>query len=60
MSEPLTVQEVADRLRVGKRTVERWVAEGEMRSVKLGRRRFIMANELERFLRMAERRGRVA
>lgn len=60
MSELLTIQEAADRLRIGKRTVERFVAVGELTSVKLGRRRFISTEELDRFVRRAERRGRVA
>lgn len=60
MSELLTIQETADRLRVGRRTVERFVAGGELASVKVGRRRFIPADALERFLRAAEKRGRVA
>lgn len=60
MSEPLTIAEVAERLRIGKRTVERYVATGDIRSVKIGRRRFVLADELERYIRTAERRGRVA
>lgn len=60
MSELLTISEAADRLRIGKRTVERFVSEGEIASVKVGRRRFIPADELDRFLRRAEKRGRVA
>lgn len=55
-----TIEEVATRLRVGKRTVERFVAEGRIRSVKVGRRRFVRDAEVDRFLRDAERRGRVA
>lgn len=60
MSELLTIGEAADRLRIGKRTVERFVSEGEIASVKVGRRRFIPIDELDRFLRRAEKRGRVA
>jgi excisionase family DNA binding protein len=60
VSELLTIDEVADRLRVGKRSVERWVAEGEIASVKIGRRRLVAETELERFLRLAQKRGRVA
>jgi excisionase family DNA binding protein len=56
----LTIDEVAERLRVGKRTVERWVAEGEIASVKMGRRRLVQETELERYLRLAQKRGRVA
>ncbi len=60
MSELLTIAEAATRLRVGRRTVERWLATGELRSVRLGRRRLIPQDELERLLRLAERRGRNA
>lgn len=60
MSELLTIDEVADRLRVGKRTVERFVATGEIPSVKVGRRRLVPQTELERYVRQAQRRGRVA
>ena len=62
MTEPdlLTLEEVAGRLRIGQRTVERFVHDGELRSVKIGRRRFGLADEIDRFLRQAERRGRVA
>jgi excisionase family DNA binding protein len=60
VSELLTVQETADRLRLGKRTVERLISRGEIRSVLLGRRRLVAEDEVERVLRLAERRGRVA
>lgn len=60
MSELLTIEEAATRLRLGKRTVERWLSTGEIRSVRLGRRRLIAQEEVERLLKLAERRGRVA
>lgn len=60
MAELLTIDEVAERLRVGKRTVERFLADGDLASVKIGRRRLIPAPELERYVRIAQRRGRVA
>lgn len=60
MSELLTIPEVADRLRVGQRTVEREISAGNLRSVLIRRRRFVRADELERYARAAERRGRVA
>jgi excisionase family DNA binding protein len=56
----LTIDEVAERLRIGKRTVERFVAHGEIASVKVGRRRFVHETELERYVRLAQKRGRVA
>lgn len=60
MSLLLTIPEVAERMRVGRRTVERLVAAGEIRSVLIRRRRFVQETELERYVRLAERRGRVA
>ncbi len=60
MSELLTLDEVAERLRVGKRTVERMVAAGELRSLRIRRRRFVDEREVERYLGLAIRRGRVA
>jgi excisionase family DNA binding protein len=61
MSEqPLTIAETAAHLRLGKRTVERLIATGELRSVKIGRRRLVRPEEADRYLRLAERRGRVA
>jgi excisionase family DNA binding protein len=60
VSEYLTLVEVADRLRVGKRTVERLIAEGELESSKIRGRRLIPASALERYARRAEKRGRVA
>jgi excisionase family DNA binding protein len=60
MSELLTVAETAERLRVGRRTVERLIATNELRSALIRRRRMVLAEEVERYLRLAERRGRVA
>jgi len=60
MSDLLTIPEVADRMRIGQRTVERLIAEGDLRSVLVRRRRFVQEQELERYMRLAERRGRVA
>jgi excisionase family DNA binding protein len=60
MSELYTLKEVADRLRSGKRTVERLIASGELRSVKVGRRRLVPDEALEQFVKSAMRRGRVA
>jgi excisionase family DNA binding protein len=56
----LTIDEVAERLRIGKRTVERFVALGEIASVKMGRLRRVPEEELERYVRRAQKRGRVA
>ena len=60
MSELLTVREVADRLRIGIRTVEKAIATGELPSIKIGRRRLVTEDGLEQFVRLAARRGRVA
>lgn len=60
MSELLTIDEVAERLRLGRRTVERYIARGDIRSAKAGRRRLVSIDELDRFVKAAERRGRVA
>ena len=56
----LTLEELAERLRIGKRTAERLVAEGDIGSVKVGRRRLVPETEVERYLRLAQKRGRVA
>jgi excisionase family DNA binding protein len=60
MSELWTIEETAEKLRIGRRTVERLLATGQMRSMKVGRRRLIAASEVDRLLRLAERRGRMA
>lgn len=60
MTDLLTTAEVAQRLRLGRRTVERLIAAGELRSVKIRSRRLVRSDEVERYLRLAERRGRVA
>jgi excisionase family DNA binding protein len=60
VSELLTVPEFADRIRVGRRTAERLIATGEVRSVLIRRRRLVAVDEVDRYLRLAERRGRVA
>lgn len=46
----LTVEEVAQRLRVSKQTIYSWIAEGRLESTKLGRVRRIMASSVERFV----------
>lgn len=60
MNELLTIEEVCRRLRAGRRSVERWIAVGELASLKVGRRRLVSEQALDSFLRRAERRGRVA
>jgi len=56
----LTLEEVAERLRVGKRTVERFIARGELESAKIGRKRVVASDALERYERVAKKRGRVS
>lgn len=46
----MTQPEVAERLRISLRTVEREVAEGRLRSVKLGSRRLVDPRDLEAYL----------
>lgn len=58
MSELLTIPEVADRLRVSRRTVERLVKAGRIRTVNIGRRRLVTDREFEAYVAAA--RGRVA
>ena len=50
VTELLTVQEVADRLRVSRRTVERLMHERRLRPIKVGRRTLITSRELDAFL----------
>lgn len=60
VSELYTVEEIAERLRIGVRTVERYISTGELPSLKVGRRRLVSHEALEQFVRLAGRRGRVA
>jgi excisionase family DNA binding protein len=60
MTELLTLDEVAERCRAGRRTVEKWIAAGDLASIKVGKRRLVPVTALEQFLRRAEKRGRVA
>jgi excisionase family DNA binding protein len=63
VTELLTVAEVADRLRVSRRTVERLMAQGRLRPLKVGRRTLVTSRELDAFVAHQEgagRRGRMA
>jgi len=60
VAELLTVAEFAERIRVGRRTAERLISTGEVRSILIRRRRLVEVDEVDRYLRLAERRGRVA
>ncbi|ADZ70985.1 helix-turn-helix domain-containing protein [Polymorphum gilvum] len=46
-----TVREVADLLKVGEATVRRWIRDGELRAIDLGREWRIAASDLDAFLR---------
>ncbi len=46
----LTVNEVAERLRVSRPTVYVWLKEGKIESTKLGKVRRILASSVERFV----------
>jgi excisionase family DNA binding protein len=56
MSALLTLAEVSDKLRVSRRTVERLVAAGRIRVIRIGRRVLVTDRELESFI--ASLRGR--
>ena len=53
MDKLLTVSEVAERLKVERRTVIRWVLEGRLRGFKLGGGRFwrVRERDLKKFIR---------
>jgi excisionase family DNA binding protein len=55
MSELLTIPEVADRLRVSRRTVERLIATGRLRAIAVGRRRLVTDRELEMYIARSRR-----
>jgi excisionase family DNA binding protein len=55
-----TRPEVAAYLRLSLRQVDRLIATGELRSLLVGIRRLVRKSECDRFLNVAERRGRVA
>lgn len=57
MTELLTLQEVAERLRVSVSTVRRLVASGQIRVVKVGRKPLVTSRELEAYLAAAVRRA---
>ena len=46
----LTVKEVGERLRLGRTMVHRLIAEGRLRSVKIGSARRVPESEVERFI----------
>jgi excisionase family DNA binding protein len=56
VTEVLTLDEAAERMRVSRRTVERLIAEGRIRPVRIGRSVRVTDRELEAFLAGAARR----
>jgi excisionase family DNA binding protein len=56
VAELYTLVEVAEKLRVSRRTVERLVAAGRIRVIRIGRRVLVTDRELEAFI--ASLRGR--
>lgn len=50
----LTVQEVAERLRLSARTVRLWLQTGKLRGLRVGGRWRVRESELHAFLRAAE------
>ena len=54
----LTPEQVAERLQVTLRTVQRWIAEGELPSYKLGKTRRISEEQLAEFLQYREERAK--
>lgn len=57
MSELLTVPEAAEQIRVSRRTVERFIAAGQIRTHKIGRRTFISQAEIDAFVAGTRRRS---
>lgn len=54
----LTLDQVADRLQVSRRTVNRLVAEGRIRPVRIGRSPRVTERELSAYVASLERPGR--
>jgi excisionase family DNA binding protein len=57
MTELLTLNEVADRLRVSTRTVQRLMRSGQLRFVKIGARTLVTDKEVEAYLAARVRRA---
>jgi excisionase family DNA binding protein len=55
VAELLTLDEVAERLRVSRRTVERLIAAGRLRPTRVGARTLVTARELEAYVAAASR-----
>jgi excisionase family DNA binding protein len=57
MAELLTLTEVAEKLRVSRRTVERLIAAGRIRPTRVGRRVLVTDRELEAYIGSLRRRS---
>jgi excisionase family DNA binding protein len=57
MTELLTISEVSERLHCSVRKVQRIIARGELRVVRVGGRRLITVREFEAFVAAASRRA---
>jgi excisionase family DNA binding protein len=57
MAELLTLDEVADKLRVSRRTVERLIAAGRIRPTRVGARTLVTEQELSAYVAAASRRA---
>jgi excisionase family DNA binding protein len=57
MIELLTLDQVAQAMRVSRRTVERLIGSGQIRPVKVGRQTRVTPSEYENYLASARRRG---
>jgi len=53
----LTIKQVADRLNVGRPTVEKWIKEGDLESPELGGCRRVLPTDLERFIALRRKVG---
>jgi excisionase family DNA binding protein len=51
----LPIKEVADRFAISEKTVRRWVATGELPSIRLGRTLRISSVDLEQYIRVRRR-----
>jgi excisionase family DNA binding protein len=55
MSELLTIKEAGERLRVSPRTVQRLIADRQIKVVKIRRSSFVTLDELERYVKARQR-----
>lgn len=60
MTELLTLDQVARRLQLSRRTVERLIREGRIRALHVGRRVRVTDRELETYIASLGRRGHAA